>query len=177
MHRDDLILQGLAAGAMSTATLAEHTGISTASVWRGLRRLMQSGQVFSPVRGIYRLTPTGAALLVLPDRVPPAAPEPSAGAADDQPLVIPASSQTGPGDRPDAMDDREGEIAAASASIAGHFDWGAFGVGVVLVLGVLALSRLGLALLAARQDAPPRSEPPEESAQPGAYVPPWANWR
>jgi len=177
MYRDDLILQGIAAGASSTATLAEMTGISTASVWRGLCRLRQAGQVFSPVRGAYRLTPSGAALLVLPDRVPPAALEPSADPADDQPLVTPASSQSGPGDRPDTKGDREGEIAPASASVAGRFDWGAFGVGVVLVLGGLALGRLGLALLAARQDAPPPSEPPEEPAQPGAYVPPWANWR
>ena len=39
------------------------TGISTASVWRGLRRLMQSGQVFSPVTRLLPLDPqrSGAA--------------------------------------------------------------------------------------------------------------------
>jgi hypothetical protein len=163
----------MAAGASSTATLAKMTGISTASVWRGLCRLRQAGQVFSPVRGIYRLTPSGAALLVLPDRVPPAELEPSAVPADDQPLVHPANSQSGPGDRPDA----KGETAPSSSSIANRFDWGTFGFGVVFVLGGLALGRLGLVLLAARHDAPPPFEPPEESAQPGAYVPDWANWR
>jgi hypothetical protein len=184
MYRDDLIPQGIAAGASSTATLAEHTGISTASVGRGLRRLRQSGQVFSPMRGVYRLTPSGAALLVLPDRVPPAALDPSAVPADDQPLVgpgplvIPASSQTGLGDRPDAIDDPDGETAPTSASIAGRFDWGAIALGgVVIALGGLVLGWLGLDLRAARQDAPPPSEPPEEPAQPGAYVPPWSNWR
>src|ERR1035437_472195 len=159
MYRDDLILQGIAAGAVSTATLAEHTGISTESVWRGLCRLKQSGQVFSPIRGVYRLTPSGAALLVLPDRVPPAALEPSAGGADDQPLVNPASSQSGPGDRPDAKGDREGETVPASASIAGRFDWGAFAVGVVIALG-----GLGLAILAARRVAPRPSVATEEGS-------------
>jgi biotin operon repressor len=183
MYRDDLILQGIAAGASSTATLAEMTGISTASVWRGLYRLRQSGQVFSPVRGVYRLTPSGAALLVLPDPVPPAALEPSTLAADDEPLVEPgplvtaAGSRSEPGGRHDATEHDDAAVAPASASIAGRFDWGSFGVGVVLVLGGLALGRLGLARLSSRQDALPRSEPPEEATQPGTYVPPWANWR
>ena len=184
MYRDDLILQGIAAGASSTATLAEHAGISTASVWRGLRRLRQSGQVFSPVRGIYRLTPSGAALLVLPDRVPPAALDPSAGAADDQPLaepeslITPAASQTGPRDRHDATEHDDAAVAPASVAITGRFGYGAIALGgVVIALGGLVLGRHLLAVLTARRAAPRPSVASDEAVQPAVYVPPWSNWR
>jgi biotin operon repressor len=183
----DLILQGIAAGATSTATLAEHTGISTASVWRGLCRLKQSGQVFSPIRGVYRLTPSGAALLVLPDRVPPAALEPSAGGADDKPLVEPGplvtagGSGSGSGGRHDAMDPHEDDAALPFAAIASRFDWGAFALGgVVIALGGLVLGRHLLAVLAAQraalaaQRAAPRpSVATEEAARPRPSQPQW----
>jgi biotin operon repressor len=184
MYRDDLILQGLAAGASSTATLAEHAGISTASVWRGLYRLRQAGQVFSPVRGVYRLTPSGAALLVLPDRVPPVALEPSAAAANDEPLVdpgprvTPAGSQTGPGDRSDATEHDYAAVAPASGAITGRFGCGAIALGgVVIALGGLVLGRHLLVVLAARLAAPRASVASDEAGQPAVYVPPWSNWR
>jgi hypothetical protein len=184
MYRDDLILQGLAAGASSTATLAKMTGISTASVWRGLRRLMQADQVFSPVRGVYRLTPSGAALLVLPDRVPPAALEPSAGGADDKPLVepgplvTPAGSRSGPGGRHDATEHDHAAVAPASGAITGRFGCGAIALGgVVIALGGLVLGRHLLAVLAARLAAPRASVASDEAVQPAVYVPPWSNWR
>jgi hypothetical protein len=173
MYRDDLILQGIAAGATSTATLAEHTGISTASVWRGLRRLMGSSHVFSPARGVYRLTDSGAALLGLPDGVP-AAPEQSAEATHDQPLaglqsiITPGNGQIGPDRHHDAMDPHEGDAALPFAAIASRFDWGALAVGVVIALGAL-----GLAVLAARRAAPRPSMSPEEGPKPRASQPVW----
>lgn len=173
MYRDDLILQGIAAGAVSTATLAEHTGISTASVWRGLRRLRQSGQVFSPARGVYRLTDSGAALLGLPDRVP-AALEQSAEAAHDQPLaglqstIAAGNGEIGPDRHQNAMDPREGVAALAFAAIASKFDWGALAVGMVIALG-----GLGLAVLAARRAATRPSVSPEEGPKPRASQPVW----
>lgn len=63
MERDDLLLRAIAEGATSSAALAERTGLSPASVWRGLRRLMASEYVFSPTRGIYRLTASGERVL------------------------------------------------------------------------------------------------------------------
>ncbi len=180
MYRDDLILQGIAAGATSTATLAEHTGISTASVWRGLRRLMGSGQVFSPVRGVYRLTPSGAALLDLPDRVPPAALEPSAGGADDKPLVEPeplvktGNSGSGPGGGHDATEHDDAVVAPASVAIAGRFGCGAIALGgVVIALGGLVLGRHLLTVLAAHRTLPRPSVATEEAAQPRRSQPRW----
>jgi DNA-binding IclR family transcriptional regulator len=44
MDRDDLLLRAIAEGATTSAALAARTGLSPASVWRGLRRLMGSSQ-------------------------------------------------------------------------------------------------------------------------------------
>jgi len=74
MDRDDLLLRAIAEGATTSAALAARTGLSPASVWRGLRRLMGSSHVFSPARGVYRLTASGERVLALPGGEPPAAP-------------------------------------------------------------------------------------------------------
>jgi hypothetical protein len=74
MDRDDLLLRAIAEGATTSAALAARTGLSPASVWRGLRRLMGSSHVFSPTRGVYRLTASGELVLTLPGGEPPAAP-------------------------------------------------------------------------------------------------------
>jgi biotin operon repressor len=179
MYRDDLILQGIEAGATSTATLAERTGMSPATVWRGLQRLMGSGHVFSPVRGVYRVTASGAAALGLSDGEPPAVPEQPTLAAGDQPLVetgssvTPGSRQSGSGDRLDAPDHCDADGAPAAVSRVGWFDWRAFGAGVVVAIGGLVLGRLVLALLAIRRAGPPPSEAPPGPAQASAYQSVW----
>ena len=192
MYRDDLILGGLAGGATSTATLAEYTAMSTASVWRGLSRLIESGHVFSPLRGVYRLSATGEALLGRPDGEPPAAPEQAATGADDQPLVepgplvTPGSSGSGPAGRHDAPEHDEAAVAPASVALAHRFGrralvLGGVGIavgGVAVAVGVgIALGQLRLAALATQRAAPPPSVAPEQAVQPAVYVPPWANWR
>ncbi|HVA86809.1 MAG TPA: hypothetical protein VNF73_10905 [Candidatus Saccharimonadales bacterium] len=180
MYRDDLILGGLAGGATSTATLAEYTAMSTASVWRGLSRLIESGHVFSPLRGVYRLSATGEALLGRPDGEPPAAPEQAATGADDQPLVepgplvTPGSSGSGPAGRHDAPEHDEAAVAPASATIARWFGRGALAVGGVgIAVGGFALGRHLLAALAARQAAPPPPVAPEEAVQPATSQSVW----
>lgn len=170
MYRDDLIIQGLAAGATSTATLAKRSGLSTASVGRGLQRLMMSGRVFSPLRGVYRLTASGQALLGQPDQERPALPEPSAETASDQsllkpePLVTSGSHQGGPDEQPGTMEHHDADAVPASPALARRFDWRAFGVGAAIVLGGLAFARLLHAVLRPRQVAPPLEEPGQPAA-------------
>jgi len=53
--RDEQILRALADGAVSTADLAQRTGLSVRAVQRGLHHLSRTGHVFSPERGAYRL--------------------------------------------------------------------------------------------------------------------------
>lgn len=122
------------------------------------------------------MTPSGAALLGLPDGVPDAELEPPAVPADDQPLVepgplaTPAASQTGSGDRPDA----KGKTAPASVAIAGQFGWGAIALGgVVIALGGLVLGAHLLAVLGAQRAAPRPSVATEEAAQPRQSQPRW----
>ena len=169
MYRDDLILRAIAAGATSTATIAERTGISTASVWRGLHRLIGSGHVFSPVRGIYRLTDSGAALLGLADGERPAAAERSEEAAEDRPpSVSPGRGQSGPGERHDALHQPQDDAAPTSAATAWGLDWRA-----IVALGVIVLGALALAVRALRWSVPAPPVPPEQPPQLGGYRPPW----
>lgn len=178
MYRDDLILEGLGAGATRTATLADYTGLSTASVGRGLHRLTKAGHVFSPVRGVYRLTASGEALLGLPDGETAAAPEHSAEAASDQdpvqpePLVGLGSRQLGPENQHTVLEHQE-EDAAPTSLMDRWFDRGAFRVAVVLVLAGLVLGGLVLAAFAPRLAAQPPSMPPEPPGQPVGPRPFW----
>ena len=70
--RNDAILAGLAGGPLSTAELVERTGMIERRVERGLRQLVGADYVFSPVRGTYRLTARGRAVLPSPPESPPA---------------------------------------------------------------------------------------------------------
>lgn len=176
MYRDDEILQGLARGATSTATLADATGLSTASVGRGLARLMEAGHVFSPVRGVYRLTASGEALLGPPGEDRPAhavgtASPPSS--VQPEPPVAPDTGQSGTDERGAAMRKLDAPRAAPADPLVRRFDWPAVALGVVLTLGGLALTRLVLAVLAAHTAAWPPSAPPAEPTQPAVAPPFW----
>ncbi len=117
---------------------------------------------------------------MLPDRVPPAALEPSAGGADDKPLVEPGplvtagSSGSGPGGRHDATEHDDAAVAPASVAITGRFGCGAIALGgVVIALGGLVLGRHLLAVLAAQRAAPRPSVATEAAAQPRPSQPRW----
>ncbi len=75
MDRDDLILRAIAEGATTSAAVAARTGLTPASVWRGLRHLSRTGHVFSPTWAVYRLTASGERVLALPAGDPSAASE------------------------------------------------------------------------------------------------------
>ncbi len=169
MYRDDLILRAIAGGASSTATIAEYTGISTASVWRGLHRLMESGHVFSPVRGVYRLTASGAALLGEAERAMPAPADRSAEAAEVRPTTVsPGRGQSGPGERHDAVERPQGDTVPAPAATVWGIDWRD-----IVALGIIVLGAVALAVLAVRWSVPARPVPPEQPPQLGGYRPPW----
>ncbi len=59
MTRDELILSALAASEASTAELVELTEIPERTCRRGLRRLVRDNYVWSPERGLWRLTRRG----------------------------------------------------------------------------------------------------------------------
>jgi hypothetical protein len=63
MTRDEMLLTGLAEGEGSTADLMLFSGLPERTVRRGLRRLIGSGHVFSPIRGSYGLTSVGNAVV------------------------------------------------------------------------------------------------------------------
>ena len=165
MDRDDQILHGLAKGATSTATLAASTGLSGSSVGRGLRRLIECGQVFSPVRGRYRLTAAGEALLGPADGEPAGTLEHSAETMDDQGPDVP-ESRAAPhaGQRPGT---------APADPLARQFDWPAVALGVVLALGGVSLVRLLMAILGTHTAVRPPSAPPARPPQPAAPPPVW----
>ncbi|MFZ0168988.1 MAG: hypothetical protein WAL64_06140 [Candidatus Dormiibacterota bacterium] len=64
MTRDEMLLTSLVGGEGSTADLTLFTGLPERTVRRGLRRLIGSGHVFSPIRGSYRLTSAGSAVVL-----------------------------------------------------------------------------------------------------------------
>jgi hypothetical protein len=142
MDRDDLLLRAIAEGATSSAALAVRTSLSPASVWRGLRRLVAAEYVFSPARGVYRLTASGERVLE-----PTGAPERETQDTDPrapEPTERPAS-RAGTEDRP-----------ALRAWLVG-------GALVALGVGVFAL-RARVARTAA--PAPPAASPPSPAAWP-----------
>ena len=179
MYRDDLILQGLATSATSTATLAKRTGLSPASVGRGLQRLMEAGQVFSPVRGRYRLTAAGEALLRPADGDPAGTPAHAAEPASEprpvepEPPAVPDGGQIGSDERGAAVQQPGAAGAAPADPLSRRFDWLALALGVVLALGGLALIRLGMAILAAHTAGLRPSAPPAKLTQPAAPPPFW----
>ena len=140
MERDDLLLRGIAEGATSSAALAARTGLSLASVWRGLHRLIGSGHVFAPTRGAYRLTALGAQVLA-----PSAGPDPTSDPADRESAVrVGATAQA-----PDALASEAGAAtieppppgsgasAEGRATVPAWLRWSglvALGAGVVAVL-------------------------------------------
>jgi hypothetical protein len=85
MTRDELLLDTLAKGESSTAALALATGLGERTCRYGLRRLAEEGYVWSPARGLYRLTAVGRTIageLVQPS--PPATSEPPGSAPGEQ---------------------------------------------------------------------------------------------
>lgn len=64
MTPDEQILLLLAAGPAGTEQLAASMGWHDRSVRRRLRRLIRDGYVFSPARGLYRLTARGHEAMV-----------------------------------------------------------------------------------------------------------------
>jgi predicted ArsR family transcriptional regulator len=68
--RDDAILARLRlTGPAGTTRLAAELGFYERRVRRGLRQLIQRGYVFSPERGLYRITAAGAAAIApVPDQ-------------------------------------------------------------------------------------------------------------
>ena len=62
-------------GVLASADLASALGIHERSVRRHLRRLIRGGYVFSPVHGRYRITASGAAVMLPVE--PPPSPSPS----------------------------------------------------------------------------------------------------
>jgi hypothetical protein len=142
MERDDLLLRAIAEGATKSAALAERTGLSPASVGRGLRRLIASGHVFSPARGVYRLTSSGEHVLASPGRgAAPAVPAPQAAPEPTEQPSSPARAEGG-------------------VSLPGWLVGGAL---VVLGVGAIALRAL-----VARSSAatPPAVVPPSPAAWP-----------
>ena len=150
MERDDLLLHALAEGATGSAALAARTGLSPASVWRGLRHLMDTGHVFSGTRGVYRLTPLGEAVL--------AALSGTGGAGPAR-----MTHETGPGS-PVVASIPEPDHGAAAGAVAAV--WGdRVPVGIWLVGGALVALGVGviahLATVARRPaPAPPPVPPP-----------------
>jgi DNA-binding IclR family transcriptional regulator len=59
MTRDELLLLTLAEGEASTVELAAATGIGERTCRYGLQHLVETGYVWSPERGRYRLTARG----------------------------------------------------------------------------------------------------------------------
>jgi len=68
MTDDEHILVLLLDGPSSSMLLAEALAWNDRSVRRRLRRLIRDGYVFSPTRGLYRITTSGRA--VIPDDIP-----------------------------------------------------------------------------------------------------------
>lgn len=66
---DEAILLLLTQGPAGTIAISDRLGIPERSVRRRLRRLIRDGYVFSPERGIYRITAAGLAA-VLPVELP-----------------------------------------------------------------------------------------------------------
>ncbi len=151
MDRDDRLLRAIAEGATSSAALAERTGLSPASVWRGLHRLSGSGYVFSPTRGVYRLTAVGARVLA-----PSGAPDPSSDpAVQESPAgtfvaarapALPAQEDSAPTIAPQPEPKRtpppgDGAPAENGARMPDWLRWSglvALGVGVVAFLYAVA---------------------------------------
>jgi hypothetical protein len=70
MTRDELLLSALARGESSTVALANATGLRERTCRYGLTRLIGADYVWSPKRGLFRLTARGrmiAAELVTPE--------------------------------------------------------------------------------------------------------------
>ncbi|MGD0861777.1 MAG: hypothetical protein ABSA21_03335 [Candidatus Limnocylindrales bacterium] len=59
MTRDELLLAALARGQSSTVALAYETGLGERTCRYGLRHLIGADYVWSPERGLYRLTARG----------------------------------------------------------------------------------------------------------------------
>jgi hypothetical protein len=59
MTRDELLLAALIGGESSSGALAEATGLAERSCRHGLQHLIGADYVWSPKRGVYRLTARG----------------------------------------------------------------------------------------------------------------------
>jgi len=84
LARDDAILARLRkTGPAGTIRLAAELGFYERRVRRGLRQLIERGYVFSPERGLYRITAAGAAAIApVPDeRIEVQDPRPTADSA------------------------------------------------------------------------------------------------
>ena len=167
MDRDDLLLRAIADGATTSAEVADRTGITPSSVWRGLRHLVGTGHVFSPARGVYRVTALGARVLALPDREPSTTSERPRDRVDRGSLVDSSVSapEPGPATRQapptaETEPDPERTEPEGSARAEGRSTVRAWLVGSALValgVGVIALLS-GVARPAA--PAPPAAAPP-----------------
>lgn len=63
MSTDERILYLLGFGPSGSRALAESLGCSDRTIRRRLQRLIRGGYVFSPIRGLYRLTQLGRAVM------------------------------------------------------------------------------------------------------------------
>jgi hypothetical protein len=156
MERDDLLLRAIAEGSTSSAALAGRTGLSPASVWRGLRRLTASEYVFSPVRGFYRLTASGERVLAAPGGEP-------ADARDGRPPSTSPGALVAP-----SIPERDRGVSSGQASVptdgpATVPAWLVGGGLVALGVGIIALV---VALARRLAPAPPPVVPPTPAAWP-----------
>ncbi len=191
MDRDDQLLRGIADGATSPAALEERTGLTHATVWRGLHRLEESGHVFSPARSVYRLSALGQTALSLP-RQEPAMPQPADGAPDVEPRSTSAMDGSvlqarprHPVERDAATDHHDGDRQAQPGVVAGAiatrtFGWGQLVAVILVFLGVVVvvvgIVRIVGIVLADRGAAGPAPVLGDAPPQPASYLPPWANW-
>ncbi len=175
MDRDDLLLRAIAEGATTSAALAARTGLSPASVWRGLRRLIGSGHVFSPARGVYRLTASGERVLGLPGGEPPAAPGQATHHTGPGSLVASSvpEQDPDPAARHAGGPTAEPRPAPERTELLGSRTWteGRATVRAWLVGGALVALGVGFLALRARvartaAPAPPAASPPLPAAWP-----------